>query len=140
MATRNLSLSRLKHIGSVSSKLHHQLGTIRNMVGAIDQERDRLTALMIEQERAGITEGRPHYQQGKYLYLIHPMRKGKRLREYIGSDVQKRHDAEVKIANTKIFREYFNTLASLELQAQTILRTLQRLTEPKQHNKRSKAS
>ena len=56
MATRSLSLSRLKHIGSVSSKLHHQLGTIRNMVGAIDEERERLTTLMLEVERTGITE------------------------------------------------------------------------------------
>lgn len=128
------------HTHNVFSRLNHQMGALDAALRSIEKKYLILTARMIQLEKAGITDATPFYQQGKYLYLIHPMRKGKRLREYIGSDVQKRRDAEVKIANTKIFREYFSTLTSLELQAQTILRALQRLTEPKQRNKRSQTS
>lgn len=127
MATCSLSLSRSKHIGNVSSKLHRQLGTIRTMVGAIDGERERLMALMIELERAGITEGRPHYHQGKYLYLVQPMRKGVRKKEYIGSNIHRVRNIEEKVANFNKFREHLSTLNLLEQHAEKLSHKLDRL-------------
>lgn len=127
MATRSLTLSRLKYIGSSSSRLHCQLATIKTMVEAFDEERKRLMTLMIELEHAGITEGHPHYHQGKYLYLIYPTRNGVRKREYIGSNVHRVRNTEEKIANYRKACEHLGKLNSLEHYAEKLSLKLDRL-------------
>ena len=37
----------------------------------------------------GIIDATPYWHQGKYLYLIYPMKDGKRQREYVGADQRK---------------------------------------------------
>lgn len=123
-----------KHTSNVFSRLNNKMGALDAMLRSIEKKHLMLTARLIELESAGITDATPFYQQNKYLYLIHPMRKGKRVREYVGSDVKKRHDAEVRIANYKIFSAHFCILNSLEDQARKLLHGINQLIE------RSKAS
>lgn len=124
MAARNVSLLRSRHINDLRSKLLEQTLTIDVMVSAINSEHERQTALITQLEKAGIIAAAAHYQQGKYLYLIYPMRHGKRKRTYVGADPKKRDEAEAKIANYQKFREHSDALTALELQAEQLFNNI----------------
>lgn len=48
--------------------------------------------------RLGWVDAKSHWRDEKYLYLIHPMKDGERVREYIGADPQKIAEALDRIA------------------------------------------
>lgn len=54
---------------------------IQSLAGQHREILSRMAAL----KRAGIIYAKPHYRQGKYLYLIYPMQDGVRRREYVGA-------------------------------------------------------
>lgn len=76
------------------------------MTASIEARRLTLQAEMEILAAAGIIDASPFYQQGKYLYLIHPMRGGERKREYIGSDQAKIDVALACIDRYKIFKAH----------------------------------
>ncbi|NIP73034.1 MAG: hypothetical protein GWO16_08390 [Gammaproteobacteria bacterium] len=45
---------------------------------------DHLQREIARLERQGTTAARPHWRAGRYLYLVHPQRDGRRRREYVG--------------------------------------------------------
>ncbi len=129
MATRSLSLSKSQSVASVCSELLDRLSFVSSMVMSIHKANEQITPLMLELERAGIVEGTPSFQQGKYLYVIGPMRNGKRRRDYIGSDNQKIAAALAKLERHQEFLKHFSTLNSLERQAEKMLYILNQLIE-----------
>lgn len=54
-------------------------------------------------EKKGIVNAAPSWRSKKYFYLVHPMVKGERKKEYIGSDAAKIKEAEQKIENYKLW-------------------------------------
>jgi len=64
-------------------------------------QREQLAVKLMELEQQGIVEATPYFAQGKYLYLISPMRQGKRKRVYIGSDREACAKAEADIERGK---------------------------------------
>lgn len=140
MATRNVSLLRSTHINDLCSMLQEQIRAIEAMVGDIDSEHERLANLMIELESAGIIAATPQYQQGKYLYLIYPMRHGKREREYVGAAPTRRDEAETKIANYQKYRQHSEQLTALELQAEKLFESMTRVLLRHKFNQRNERS
>lgn len=48
--------------------------------------------------KAGLAEGKPHWRDEKYLYLIYPTKEdGTRYKEYIGNNPQKINDALLRV-------------------------------------------
>jgi hypothetical protein len=61
--------------------------------------------------RLGVVDAKPHYRDGKYLYLIYPMVDGERKREYIGADPEKIQEALDKIERKDQIADLENKLA-----------------------------
>ncbi len=74
------------------------LEKLETAIRSIESRRDAIQAEMDEINRLGFCDAKPHYRDGKYLYLIHPMVDGERKREYIGADPEKIMDALARIA------------------------------------------
>lgn len=61
----------------------------------------------------GWVDAKPHYRDGKYLYLIYPMVNGERRREYIGADQNKIQDALDAIERKSEIENLENRLADI---------------------------
>lgn len=65
---------------------------------------DELAEQMAELDKAGLIYAAPHWREGKYFYLVYPVKSGdKRRRDYIGTDTQKIEDAQAAIARGKAY-------------------------------------
>ena len=53
----------------------------------------------------GIAEAKPHWRNGRYLYLIYPQKNGQRKREYIGANESKQQVALCQVANFELYHE-----------------------------------
>lgn len=82
-------------------RLTLQLHSLDVLVRTHVFQRDLLAVKLIELENKGIVQATPYFAQGKYLYLIAPMRQGKRQRTYIGSDRAACAKAEADIERGK---------------------------------------
>lgn len=128
MAEDSLSLSHSKRIDSIYSMLLDQLSILDEFVGHIEVEHEHLTTQMLEFEKDGLVVAHPAYQDGKYLYLIHPMKGGKRRREYVGADTKKIAEAERRLANYRSYAALERELLGLEKGASKMLQRLSRIT------------
>lgn len=77
-----------------------QVGKIVSMLDKVEtgyrsliNHQTELQAELDEIERLGWCDAKPHYRNGKYFYLVYPMKDGYRKREYIGADPHKIQDA-----------------------------------------------
>jgi len=68
-----------------------------------------------ELEKQSYTQATEHWKEGKYLYLVHPMQNGSRVREYIGADPAKVEWARQRV---KRFQIHEDLLARKRLLAQ----------------------
>lgn len=73
-----------------------------------------------ELERLGVVEAKPHWRDGKYLYLIYPMKDGERKREYIGADQDKIDDALAKIGRVQERDKLQDEIAQLQSNLSTV--------------------
>lgn len=67
-------------------------------------QREQLAVKMAELEQQGVVHAQPFFHQGKYLYLVHSMREGRRKRVYVGSDRQRVAKAQSAIERGKEHR------------------------------------
>jgi len=74
-----ISLQRLEMNLSVLPK---KISTLHARYEALSKQKHTLL-------ETGIIDATPYWHQGKYLYLIYPMKDGKRQREYVGADQRK---------------------------------------------------
>lgn len=128
MAQDSLSLSHSGRIDNLYSVLLKQLCTLANIIGRIDNAHEYLTTQMLGFENCGLVNARLFYHQGKYLYLIHPAKNGKRQREYVGSNPRKVADAERRASNYKAFAANERELLRLEAEATKLLTQLSSIT------------
>lgn len=68
-----------------------RLSKLREQESTLTKAAKSLTAKLAALEAAGLTDGKPTWNSGKYLYMYHPnpKAKGGRDRRYIGSDPAK---------------------------------------------------
>ena len=85
-------------------------GTIRMLI----QQRDELQKKIDHIEQLGWVDAKPHYRNGKYLYLIYPMVDGERRREYIGANSVKIQEALARIDRKEKYWELNKQLGILE--------------------------
>ncbi len=88
----SIALNTLSQLERFASAAPETLAKLR-------QHRAGLVKAIKALERAGLVDARPHYREGKYLYLVYPQRDGERKREYIGAE-----PAKVKAAFARIDR------------------------------------
>jgi hypothetical protein len=76
---------------------------------------DELLAEISRLEAAGMANGSIHMRDGKYAYLVHSQKgKGKRVREYIGTDQEKIELAKAKIDRYRQWSICHQTLAKIK--------------------------
>lgn len=86
-----------------------RIATLRTLHQTLYQEQQALYS-------AGLIEAYPYWHQGKYLYLIHPMKNGLRKREYIGADPRKLSHVLVALRRATRYKKITARLQSLETQ------------------------
>ncbi len=89
------------------------------------QIHDEITKRIAAIESLGIIDASPYYRDGTYLYLIHPMKDGKREREYIGKDPTKVREALDKVERFKKWQDLQAKLHSLNQSYQSLEHHLQ---------------
>jgi hypothetical protein len=90
---------------TVTNNLEHITGMVQEKLSAILEEKRLLTARLRRLESLGMTDATPHYREGKYLYLIHPMVNGERVREYIGADPKRIETALAMVERNRLYHE-----------------------------------
>jgi len=81
-------------------------------------------------EEQGATQATEHWREGKYLYLMHPTRDGKRKREYIGRDPAKVQAAQDRVDRYKKAEQHRKETDRLERQLQLLIDTAAALVDP----------
>ena len=69
-----------------ADRMRAEASKLPELIESLSNQCREIHARMHELKRAGLIYAKPHYRQGKYLYLIYPMKDGERRREYIGAD------------------------------------------------------
>jgi hypothetical protein len=63
----------------------HALAATANRIDQLCHDLATLDQEIMALELEGTSNASPHWRDGKYLYLVHPMENGQRRREYIGN-------------------------------------------------------
>ncbi len=87
---------------------------IADAIRSLRERHAKLKDEIFHVQRLGWVEATPHYRDGKYLYLIHPMQNRERQREYIGSDPEKIQDALDRIERKKEYDALNEKLADID--------------------------
>lgn len=83
---------------SLSSSIAAQLRQLGALAHRLESERKALERELKELERRGLSEARPHWREGEYLYLVYPVQAdGSRRREYVGSDPGRVEEALARV-------------------------------------------
>lgn len=81
---------------------------------------------MSQLKQAGLIYAAAHWREGKYLYLVHPVKKsGERKREYVGNDPAKIEEAKAALERAKQYDELEAKSGDLERQLMEVRRYLQ---------------
>lgn len=87
------------------NQIKGHLPTALQRIERIEKALLRKAAEMSQLEKLGIMEATPYLHQGKYLYMVFPMVRGRRPRHYIGSDRAKIAEAHACLERAKKFRQ-----------------------------------
>ena len=110
-----------------SKAIERHLTAWLDRVGSWESKRKALRRELSQLKRRGLTQGKPHWRSGRYLYLVHPVVGTTRQREYIGSDPAKIKAALARVERTEIYRRKRDELESIEQSLQRLLNELERL-------------
>ncbi len=89
-----------------------------------------ITAQMAALDKAGLIYASTHWREGKYFYLVYPVKAGdKRRRDYIGTDKAKIEAAELAIARAKEFDQLAAQLKRYESYLHDSRRVLKNLVD-----------
>ena len=114
------------HIEQARKNLTAAAEQLDNLAAEIRYSRKEIAAL----EQQGATQATEHWREGKYLYLLHPTRDGKRVREYIGCNPAKVQAAQDRVDRYKKAEQHRATIADLERQLQLLTDTAAALVDP----------
>ena len=114
------------HIEQARKNLTAAKEQLDNLAAEIRYSRKEIAAL----EQQGATQATEHWREGKYLYLLHPTRDGKRKREYIGRDPAKVQAAQDRVDRYKKAEQHRTETDRLERQLQLLIDTAAALVDP----------
>jgi DNA-binding transcriptional regulator YbjK len=90
---------------------------IRELANCIIQLQSELQSI----RAVGTTAAHAHWQDGRYLYLVHPRKKGTpRVREYIGNDPQRTQATLELVARSRRARQLEATITLLTNKKQQV--------------------
>ncbi len=125
------SLDHAMDAEGLADRMQAEASKLPELIESLSRKYREIITRMNELERAGLIYAKPHYRQGKYLYLIYPMKDGQRRREYIGADPEKIEVALQAINRVHEYEALSNKLARTEgclsqaqLQLNQLIRTL----------------
>ncbi len=78
------SLGHTTDAEDLADKIRAEASKLPELIESLARKYREILTRMHELKRAGLIYAKPYYRQGKYLYLIYPMKDGQRRREYIG--------------------------------------------------------
>ncbi len=110
----NSTASSLDHTEELAEKMLKEASRLPRLIESLAHAHQQIVSRMNDLERAGLIHATPHYRQGKYLYLIHPMKDGERRREYIGADPGKIEKALEAVNRVHKYEALSHKLARLE--------------------------
>lgn len=107
----------------------HLLTKLRDQERTLSKSLTSLKAALADLEAAGLTDGKPTWNSGKYLYMYHPDpgKKGGRDRRYIGSDPAKVRSALEAVQRTEVHQRLKKQHDAAEALLKRIVDTLERL-------------
>src|SRR5208283_4140644 len=108
------SLDHSMDAEDLADRLRAEASKLPELIESLSRQCREIHARMHELKRAGLIYAKPHYRQGKYLYLIFPMKDGVRRREYIGADPKKIQEALQAINRVYEYEMLSNKLARTE--------------------------
>ncbi len=125
------SLDHTTDAEDLADRIRAEASKLPELVESLSRKYREILTRIHELKRAGLFYAKPHYRQGKYLYLIYPMKDGERRREYIGADPEKKKVALQAINRVHEYEALSNKLARTEgclsqgqLQLNQLVRTL----------------
>ncbi len=107
-------------------ELRKQASGLPTLIDKLDATIAATAASMARLQRAGLIYAKPHWREGKYLYLIYPSQDGQRERRYIGTHPGKIEEAQAGIRRAA---EYDRLAAQLKRQERLALICGSKLTE-----------
>ena len=108
------SLDHSMDAEDLADRMRAEASKLPELIESLSNQCREIHARMHELKRAGLIYAKPHYRQGKYLYLIFPMKDGVRRREYIGADPKKIQEALQAINRVYEYEMLSNKLARTE--------------------------
>ena len=108
------SLAHTTGAEELVNKMRAEAVRVPELIESLSRKYREILVRMHELERAGLIYAKPHYRQGKYLYLIYPMKDGERRREYIGADPEKIESALQAINRVHEYEALSSKLARTE--------------------------
>ncbi|MGO9375208.1 MAG: hypothetical protein ACLQBD_24360 [Syntrophobacteraceae bacterium] len=125
------SLGHTTDAEDLADKIRAEASKLPELIESLARKYREILTRMHELKRAGLIYAKPYYRQGKYLYLIYPMKDGQRRREYIGADPEKIQEALQAINRVHEYEALSSKLARTEgclsqgqLQLNQLIRTL----------------
>ena len=107
-------LAKKKSFEDLTFEMEAMAGRLLCSIQSLASKHDEILTRMKKLQDAGIIHATPHWRQDKYLYLIYPMRKGERRREYIGADRYKIKDALAAVKRVDAYEILSQRLSRLE--------------------------
>ena len=101
MSTREATYPALEAQGFDFSVVDRALAKLEELATKIVDLEQHMQAVRDQ----GIVNATPHWRDGKYLYLIHPQKGGKRKRQYIGANETKQQIALCQVQNFELYHE-----------------------------------
>ena len=108
------SLDHTTAAEDLADKMRAEAVRLPELIESLSNQCREIHARMHELKSAGLIYAKPHYRQGKYLYLIYPMKDGERRREYIGADPEKIESALQAINRVHEYEALSSKLARTE--------------------------
>ena len=108
------SLGHTTDAEDLADRMRAEASKLPELIESLSRQYREILTRMHELKRAGLIYAKPHYRQGKYLYLIYPMKDGERRREYIGADPEKIQEALQAINRVHEYEALSSKLARTE--------------------------
>ena len=108
-------------------RLEMNLSVLPKKISTLQARHESLSKQKHALLKTGIIDATPYWHQGKYLYLIYPMKDGKRRREYVGADPRKCAPIMAAVRRAQRHRQIEVRLQHLETQLREAMFLVDRL-------------
>ncbi len=108
-------------------RLEMNLSVLPKKISTLQAQYEALSKQKHSLLETGVIDATPYWHQGKYLYLIYPMKDGKRRREYVGANQQKCATVIATIRRAQRYQQIEVRLQHLETQLREAMFLVDRL-------------